>query len=65
MPRAEDERVLLVLDCFAAGYSHAKTARVAGLHRNAVSKIIKRVCAQDIAYDPEAAAYWHTKGYRA
>ena len=63
MTRADDERILAVVDWHVKGYRSAAIAAALGLHRNAVTKIIARIREADIAYDPEAAAYWRSKGH--
>lgn len=64
MTRADDERTLLILADFARGRPPAEIGPRLGMTRQAVAKIITRIREADIAYDPEAAAYWQSRGRR-
>jgi len=60
--RADDEVVLDILRRRDRGDSAAEIARVHGKTKNTVIHLWGRIRRDDIAHDPEAAAYWHPNG---
>jgi hypothetical protein len=60
--RADDEVLLDILRRRDRGESAAEIGRVYGKTRNATLKTWARIREDDIAHDPEAAAYWHPNG---
>jgi hypothetical protein len=56
--RADDEQTLDMLRRRDLGQSVAAIGRAHGLSKTAVAHRISRIRADDMAHDPEAAAYW-------
>jgi DNA-binding CsgD family transcriptional regulator len=60
--RVDDEADLDILRRRDLGQTTAEIAASAGVKRAAIKNKIARIREDDIAHDPEATAYWRTKG---
>jgi len=60
--RADDEAALDILRRRDAGQRTAVIGRAFGKTPRAVLDLCTRIRKDDIAHDPEAAAYWHPNG---